>query len=189
MLLATGCCIRHPGTIQPSFAGVPQAIVRSPDYPLPLSAAHQEQLLAFVASDGNRFQMACEPPELAALDRVRADYGDLIAELGRRAPTPADLRPGAAFSALFDEGVAPMTIHDARLGWENGELVQVRTGDLTGLVKHRYVFAFYARRLAPPTGDPTSPTDSWWLAPRAVDDAFTGLVVFLRSYAIPEPVR
>lgn len=191
LVLGTGCCATGPRAVQPSFAGVPQAIVRSVDYPLPLSAAHREDLLKFLAADGNRFQMVADPPDDVTLDRARADYGALLDELARRAPTPADLRPGAGFGARFDDGLTPMAIHDARIGWagEPRQLVAVPAADLTGMVKGKYVFAFYARRLASPTGNPAAPTDSWSLGPRAGDGAFTGLVVFHRNYAIPEPLR
>lgn len=190
-MLVAGCCTTGPSALQPSFAGVPQAIVRSADYPLPLSAAHREQLLAFLASDGNRFQMAEDPPDDVALNRARTDYGALLNELGRRAPAPADLHPGGALHAMFDRTLLPMAVHDARIGWEGDPLqpIAIPVADLTGVVKGQYVFAFYARRLTSPAGDPAAPTDSWSLASRAADGTFTGLVVFHRNYAIPEPLR
>lgn len=188
-LLAAGCCSSQPRAVQPSFAGVPHALERSPDFPLPLTPAHRDQLLAFLASDGNRFQATEDPPDAPALNRARAEYGTVLDALAARAPLPADLRDGAAFRGLFDATLKPLTLHDARIGWDRGQLAAPRTADLTGVIKGQFVFGFYWRRLIPGRGEPDAASDSWTLGPKDANGAFAGLVVFHRSYAIPQPVR
>jgi|GEM_PF-4662431 len=197
----SGCC----STPQPGFVGVPEAIERSPDYTLMLAPHELAELRDFLALDGNRFLLeAGESPLPGDLARVDADYGPLLTRLAGDQPvTTRDLDAGSAFRSLFDGQVGVLTVHDARVGWdENGEFFDLVADRAVALVRGQFVFAFYLRRLQGaevvlPAGSgdgvdaEATPSVVWTLTGSSDEistggpHAYSGLVVFRKAFAIP----
>ena len=190
--LAAGCCGPRVTYPQPGFAGVPQAIHRSADFPLPLSDTARDELVEFMAAAGNRAVIEDEPPRRGQIRRIETEYGPVLDWLQRQVPVRNDLLEGSEFASLFDTAILPLVIHDARVGWDGHDFYDPGTDGIRALVRGDFVFAFYQRRVIPaPNASSTSRPDAWRLSPPAFDSAsvYTGLVVFPRNFAIPTMAR
>jgi hypothetical protein len=117
-LLLSGCCGPRGAYPQPGFAGVPQAIHRSADFALPLSAVAREELVQFMAASGNRAVAQDDPPRTGRLRQIEAAYRPILDRLQQQAPALAELREGSGFTSLFDTNTLLLVVHDARLGWD-----------------------------------------------------------------------
>jgi hypothetical protein len=191
-ILMAGCCGPRGAYPQPGFAGVPQAIHRSADFPLPLSDAARSELVQFIAGSGNRAVVEDDPPRPGRLRQAEADYGPILDRLQRAAPARADLREGTAFAALFDTNYLPLVVHDARAGWDGHDFYDPGTDDIRAFVKGDYVFAFYTRPVVPATNASDALRPNAWslVAPTGgMVSAYHGLVVFSKNFAIPTLAR
>ena len=191
-ILLAGCCGPRGAYPQPGFAGVPQAIHRSADFPLPLSDAARVELVQFMAGSGNRAVVEDDPPRPGRLRQAEADYGPILDRLQQEAPTTADLREGSAFAALFDKNYLPLVVHDARAGWDGRDFYDPGTDDIRAFVSGDYVFAFYTRPVVPATNASNAlRPNAWTLAAPTGEtaSAYQGLVVFSKNFAIPALAR
>jgi hypothetical protein len=191
-LLLAGCCGPRVTYPQPGFAGVPQAIHRSADFALPLSDAARADLVRFMAATGNRAVIDDDPPRQGQIRRIETDYAALLNRLQGDIPVMDDLREGSEFASLFDAGILPLVVHDARVGWDGHDFYDPGTDSIRALVRGDFVFAFYQRRVVPaPNASSTTRPDAWTLSPPNLGGAraYTGLVVFSRNFAIPTTAR
>ncbi len=197
LVLTAGCYV---GYARPGFVGVPEMVNRSNDCPLPLSTANREKLVSFMAFDGNRVMLE-EEEEVSANDRQRIErvFGAILNRLTENCPiTTADLREDTGFSQQFDKDLGILTVHDARVDRdEEGGYYDLDTTRVLALVKDRFVFAFYLRRLQSAKLSPDAPLSQagWTLTGKVADEAGSGpfhynaVVVFPRAFAIPERAR
>jgi len=192
VVILAGCCGPRGIYPQPGFAGVPQAIHRSADYALPLSADARTELAQFMAAAGNQAVVESDPPRRGQLQQIEFTYGAILNRLQGQAPSAADLRQGTPFSSLFDTNYLPLVIHDARLGWDGSDFYDPGTDGIRALVKSSFVFAFYARRVVPATNSTsTVRPNAWALSGKLAmpEPPFNGLVVFSKNFAIPTITR
>ena len=185
LFLIPSCCICPT----PGFAGVPELVDRSPDFALPLSSVDRERLLGFLFLDGHppSDDWMSEDEDPAHIEPVEQEYGALLDELGKAAPTKEDLRRTTGrISKMFDNPESVLAVHDARIAEADLDRERVR-----GNVKGDFVFVFYWRRVIPIEDDKLPPTPdgsgraAGWYLDRESKGTFTGLLVFSKTMAIP----
>jgi hypothetical protein len=185
----TSCSCPRPG-----FVGVPEALERSLDFPLPLTAEDQDVLLGFLINKERPSRgWSLDDEDPGVVRGIRKQYGPLLEVLARRAPTKEDLRGGTGVVAqFFDDPNWVLSVHDARVGQdESGGFYDLDSERARALVKGEFVFAFYLRRLEavdvsrqqlPALG---SPAETVWVLGDERPGVYTGLVVFHKTFAIP----
>ena len=116
-------------------------------------------------------------------------YGDLVAWLTRQAPVPEDLKEQGTLMKLSDDAGWVVEVHDARYDGFDLDASNAR-----GLVKGDFVFAFFTRRLSrqelkkkrdlveAAQKDDIPRTIRFWSVGKEAKKAFTGLVVFSKTY-------
>ncbi|MCD4670312.1 MAG: hypothetical protein K8S14_07690 [Actinomycetia bacterium] len=188
--------------VLPGFVGVPEAIDRSPDYTLMLTPDDSTELHGYLALGGDRMALELgEVPDPGALQQIQAEYGLLLSRLSSAVPiSTEDLEAGSSFRNLFDPKIGVLTVHDARVGWdEEGDFFDLVGNRIVALVSGDFVFAFYLRRLEDesveiqPVSEEIDPLlVTVWYMTGTTDEllgqepfTYTGLVVFRKVFAIP----
>ncbi|MHB1309799.1 MAG: hypothetical protein ACYDC1_20930 [Limisphaerales bacterium] len=193
-LAAAGGCSHRPCYPRPGFAGVPEAINRSPDLALPLSAVDRRELVDFMAAGGVRRQPGSPPVRPEIRQRTEQAYQAVLDRLSAPAPGMDEVVEGSALSALFDPEGPVLVVHDARVGWIGSRLHDLDSDEIRALVKDRFVFAFCRRQLLPISEPGTEARPSGWRLAEVEGEGVpgrtcTGLVVFPRSFALPTRAR
>ena len=188
--------------VRPGFVGVPEAIDRSPDYTLMLTQEETAELKAYLALGGDRIALELgEEPDPGALQQILVEYGPLLNRLSSETPiSTEDLEAGSSFRNLFDPEIGVLTVHDARVGWdEEGDFFDIVGNRVVALVCGDFVFAFYLRRLdnecveIPFVSEEIDTLSvTVWYMTGTTDElldlgpfTYTGLVVFRNVFAIP----